>query len=109
VGEKHGGRTEADNLALACTYCNRFKGSDIGSADESTGAFVRFFNPRIDVWGEHFEFRGDVIEPKTAVGLVTARILGFNATERRLERQALIVIGRFPPPEKITTPNESPE
>lgn len=41
VAEKHGGATAADNLALACAYCNRFKGSDPGSFDPETGQLVR--------------------------------------------------------------------
>jgi hypothetical protein len=31
VAEKHGGLTEADNLALACVLCNKHKGSDLMS------------------------------------------------------------------------------
>jgi 5-methylcytosine-specific restriction endonuclease McrA len=31
IAEKHDGITEAENLALSCPCCNRFKGSDIGS------------------------------------------------------------------------------
>lgn len=31
ISLKHGGTTDADNLAYACVFCNRFKGSDIGS------------------------------------------------------------------------------
>ncbi len=31
ISMKHGGPTEADNLAYACAFCNRQKGSDIGS------------------------------------------------------------------------------
>ena len=31
ISEKHGGPTEVDNLAYACVFCNRAKGSDIGS------------------------------------------------------------------------------
>jgi 5-methylcytosine-specific restriction endonuclease McrA len=30
VSEKHGGATTADNLALSCPYCNRFKETDWG-------------------------------------------------------------------------------
>lgn len=33
IAEKHGGLTEAFNLALACVLCNKFKGSDIASID----------------------------------------------------------------------------
>ena len=31
ISEKHGGPTQESNLAYACSYCNRNKGSDIGS------------------------------------------------------------------------------
>lgn len=66
ISEKHGGATEADNLALACTFCNLNKGSDIASL-ASDGNLARFFNPRQDKWAEHFRLTGAVIEPLTAV------------------------------------------
>lgn len=46
ISEKHGGQTIADNLALACTFCNRAKGSDIGSLAGETLTLTPFFNPR---------------------------------------------------------------
>lgn len=98
IGEKHGGPTEAHNLALACVFCNRAKGSDIGSMVEPGGEFVRFFNPRIDGWMDHFCLSGNQIEATTAIGRVTARILGFNSQERLLERAELIEAGRYPSP-----------
>ena len=91
LSEKHLGKTELDNLALACFFCNRNKGSDIGSV-RSAGdpEFIHFFNPRVDSWAEHFEFDALTrIVPKTDTGLVTARIFGFNTENRLLERQAL--------------------
>lgn len=92
ISEKHMGRTEAGNLALACFFCNRNKGSDIGSVRSAEEAqIVRFFNPRTDVWAEHFAFDAERrIVPRTDIGRVTARILGFNAENRLLERQALL-------------------
>jgi hypothetical protein len=100
VSEKHGGATEPGNLAYACTCCNRAKGADLGSISAS-GAFTRFFNPRIDCWGEHFSLRGATIEPKTLIGEVTSRILGFNQPERIAERESLQRIGRYPPPQAL--------
>ncbi len=38
ISEKHGGQTEADNLAYACAFCNRAKGSDIGSIVQRRGS-----------------------------------------------------------------------
>ncbi|WP_375514310.1 HNH endonuclease [uncultured Nostoc sp.] len=39
IAQKHGGTTDADNLALTCWRCNRHKGTDLGSFDPETGAF----------------------------------------------------------------------
>src|SRR5205823_10505338 len=96
ISLKHGGLTEANNLAYACTFCNRLKGSDIGSIYWQTKQFYRFFNPRIDKWFEHFQLNGAVIESITEIGEVTARILRFNNSDRILEREALIEVKRYP-------------
>ncbi|HKK79006.1 MAG TPA: HNH endonuclease signature motif containing protein, partial [Phaeodactylibacter sp.] len=49
ISVKHGGITEIDNLALACTVCNRNKGSDLGTyIDDKLEELVRFYNPRKD-------------------------------------------------------------
>jgi hypothetical protein len=96
ISEKHGGPTDADNLSLACTFCNRAKGTDIGSIAESTGQFSRFFNPRIDRWIDHFELSGSFVDPLTPIGEVTARILGFNDPDRIAEREVLQENGRYP-------------
>ena len=55
ISLKHGGPTTAENLAYACAFCNRQKGSDIGSILWQTGEFIRFFNPRTDRWADHFQ------------------------------------------------------
>lgn len=94
ISEKHGGPTAAENLAYACVFCNRNKGSDIGSIllPLSSGRFSRFFNPRTDLWCEHFvldSVDGETIHASSEIGEVTARILGFNTAERLLERRAL--------------------
>jgi HNH endonuclease len=99
IAEKHGGATDSDNLAYACTFCNRAKGTDVGSIAPGTGEFTRFYNPRVDLWSDHFRLGGVIIEPVTPIGAATARILGFNARERILERQTLQEIGRYPPQE----------
>jgi hypothetical protein len=96
ISEKHGGATDAENLAYACAFCNRAKGSDIGSIVSLTGHFVRFFNPRTDRWTEHFALEGITVVPLSDIGEVTARILDFNNSDRLLERQALRDVGRYP-------------
>lgn len=96
ISEKHGGATDAENLAYACAFCNRAKGSDIGSIMPGTGRFVRFFNPRTDRWAEHFALDGVTIVPLSDIGEVTTRILDFNNSDRLLERQTIQAVGRYP-------------
>jgi hypothetical protein len=96
ISEKHGGLTESENLALACCFCNRFKGADIASLDEQGQELIRFFNPRTDNWNDHFQINGARIEPKTKIGEVTVRMLKFNFADRQMERQALMTAGRYP-------------
>jgi hypothetical protein len=97
VSEKHGGQTVPENLAYACFYCNRHKGSDVASIDSLSGEVVRLFNPRKDKWSEHFRLQGGRIEWKGPIGEATARLLGFNLLERILERELLRVEGKYPP------------
>jgi HNH endonuclease len=87
IGLKHGGPTEEANLALACYWCNRNKGSDIGSIDWTTKQIFRFFNPRTDIWAEHFQLIQSRIEPVSQIGLVTVQIFRFNDTDRVYERR----------------------
>lgn len=97
ISEKHGGATASDNLAYSCLYCNLAKGSDLGSLDPESHELVRFFDPRRDRWAEHFRLAEDLrIDPHTAIGAVTVKILGFNRNERLLERQVLAEEGRYP-------------
>lgn len=95
ISEKHGGAMKAGNLAYACVFCNRHKGSDIGSVMED-GDLVRFFHPRKDGWVDHFVLDGSVVSPQTAIGAVTVRILQMNTPDRMLEREALRDVGRYP-------------
>ncbi|MFM7602136.1 MAG: HNH endonuclease [Pseudanabaena sp.] len=96
ISVKHGGDSAAENLCYACLFCNLQKGTDLGSINWRNGELVRFFNPRRDLWREHFQLDGAIIQPTTDIGEVTARILDFNNTERILERQILIENNRYP-------------
>ena len=82
IAEKHGGTTTAENLALSCFDCNRFKGSDIASLDPINGSLVPLFNPRTDDWEEHFQIEGGNIFALTAVGRATERLLKLNLPVR---------------------------
>lgn len=97
IAEKHGGKTISENLACACVFCNRYKGSDIGSLTASSKAYTRFFNPRTDRWDDHFRFNQFLIEPLSPIGEVTVSILQLDHIERLLEREMLHISRRFPP------------
>jgi hypothetical protein len=61
-----------------------------------SGVLIRFFNPRLDSWSEHFSLEGVVIKPLTAIGQVTERIFKLNEFEPLIEREALQALGRYP-------------
>jgi hypothetical protein len=96
ISLKHDGITAPENLAFACVFCNRHKGTDVGSVAWPTQQLVRFFNPRNDRWADHFKLDGALIRPLTDIGKATAQIFGFNHVDRVLERQVLMAIGKYP-------------
>ncbi|MGF1459113.1 MAG: HNH endonuclease [Leptolyngbyaceae cyanobacterium] len=89
ISEKHGGQITKDNLALACTLCNKHKGSDVASIDPDDGEIVRLYRPNQDRWTDHFQFNAGEVLPLTAIGRVTARLLQLNRPERVAERYLL--------------------
>lgn len=96
ISLKHGGQTAQENLAFACPFCNRNKGSDVGSYLFSKERFVRFYHPRNDRWNAHFYLERGGIYPKTEIGEATVKILHFNAPDFIVDRRLLIQAGRYP-------------
>lgn len=70
---RHEGTSDLDNLAWACFQCNSTKSSDIASYDNNL--LTPLYNPRTQVWDEHFEMDGAIIIGKTPEGRVTVRTL----------------------------------
>jgi HNH endonuclease len=89
IAEKHGGQTDAENLAYTCWRCNRHKGSDLGSFDPETQDFCFLFNPRIGEWTAQFRLEGVTIVGITAVGRTTVSLLQLNNSVRLAERKKL--------------------
>ena len=89
IAQKHGGITEANNLALTCWRCNRHKGSDLGSFDPKTGEFSFLFNPRAQEWIEHFTREHLIILGVTPEGRTTVKLLQMNSQDRLTERRRL--------------------
>lgn len=94
-----GGTDAPDNLALACRACNLWKSNAVTALDEVTEASVRLFNPRSDLWRDHF--RIDIAESVTivgitAVGRATVRQLRMNSPAQLEARRWWIQINLFP-------------
>ena len=91
------GPTESNNLALACSHCNRHKATRQTGTDPLTGTDVRLFNPRIDDWTVHFLLNRETgeIEGKTPTGRVTVEILWMNGEQLIGARRLLMEIGVY--------------
>ena len=86
---QHGGKTELENLALACIHCNRFKGPNVAGLDPDTKEIVRLFNPRRDSWADHFVWDGPELNARTQMARVTIAVLVINDPEVVAVRRAL--------------------
>src|SRR4051794_5811632 len=78
----HRGTDDEYNLALACIDCNLHKGTNVAGYDPQTGALTELFNPRRQVWSEHFERRGLLILGLTPVGRTTVAVPELNSDDR---------------------------
>jgi hypothetical protein len=96
IAAKHGGTTDLENFAYACAQCNRLKGSDIATLDPHTGQVEPLFNPRRQLWHEHFRLDGPVIVPLSSTGRATERLLQLNQIDRILLRRELLSVARYP-------------
>src|SRR2546421_5693657 len=89
ISRKHGGSSEIDNLALACVFCDRHKGSDIASIIPGQQELVPLYHPRNDRWRNHFRLDGVIIEPLSQIAEAAIRILQMNHDDQILERLTL--------------------
>jgi hypothetical protein len=95
IAKQHGGEEDKSNFCWACSRCNLFKGPNIASIDRTVAELVPLYNPRIDVWRDHFDVREVFILGLTPVGRATANLLQMNDSRRVELRQDLISRGIF--------------
>ena len=93
-----GGRTEESNLWLACSLCNEYKGMRIVASDPLTDEFSPLYNPRQQVWNEHFGWSADFerIIGKTAIGRATVAALRLNRPLLVRSRRIWVAAGLHP-------------
>lgn len=82
---KGGAAEDPDNLAWSCLGCNNFKYTATGAYDLVSARIAPLYNPRTDVWNEHFRWSADFC---TIIGLTPT---GRATVERmQLNRQGLV-------------------
>ena len=62
-----------------------------------TGKPVSLYNPRTDVWSDHFEWDAYAIVGTTEVGRATIEAFDLNHERRQKIRQSEQMFGKFPP------------
>jgi hypothetical protein len=99
IPEALGGLTEEDNLWLACSLCNDHKKDRVSAIDPESGEVVRLFDPRHQVWAEHFRWApaGDVIVGITPTGRATVAALNMNRPSLVKARQLWASVSWHPP------------
>jgi hypothetical protein len=101
VPEIAGGPTVWTNLALACIHCSLRKGAREAAPDPETGAPTRLYNPRKQVWNQHFRWMGLQVAGITATGRATIDALALNSPEHQIIRSFERRLRRHPPPGQV--------
>ncbi|MEB3340943.1 HNH endonuclease signature motif containing protein [Okeania sp.] len=89
-----------NNLALVCFHCNRRKSNKISAIDEQSRQEVLLFNPRNNLWQEHFISSTDktLIICLTVIGRATIKTLNMNRSRIIDIPIADAEVGRHLPP-----------
>jgi hypothetical protein len=90
------GPTTADNLALACVSCSLRKEARRSGQDPQTGRTVALFNPRRQLWANHFHWDGFAVVGLTPTGRTTIAALKLNRPSILAIRAEESARGRHP-------------
>lgn len=95
IGRQHGGTDNISNLAYACSWCNWKKGPNIATVLSEGGDLLPLFNPRTNIWLDHFVVESGLLIGKTDIAKGTIKLLEMNTIELILERKLLEEAGFF--------------
>jgi len=92
------GENILENLAFACSGCNKFKSDRTSAFDFQSQTEALFYNPRKDVWLKHFAWNENFTEivGLTAKGRVTIKTLKLNRQTVINLRRILAMVGEHP-------------
>jgi hypothetical protein len=95
------GSSAESNLWLACPLCNRYKGDRTEAIDPESGETVPLFNPRTQVWSDHFQWieGGLRIVGKTPIGRATVAALHLSDDLDALTVRSYWISAGWHPPE----------
>lgn len=87
------------NLALACFHCNRRKSNLLRVLDPESNEQVPLFNPRQQMWSEHFCWSADRLRiiGRSPIGRGTIAALALNRERVIRLRAADLLVNRHPP------------
>lgn len=96
-----GGSNDESNLWLACPLCNGYKSDKTTAVDPETGEIVKLFNPRIQVWPEHFQWTEDGLRiiGLTSTGRATVSALHLSDDPDAIEVRSYWVMAGWHPPQ----------
>ena len=94
-----GGKNELKNIARSCGRCNILKNQRTHAFDPLTGKIFPFYNPRKDIWNNHFEWSDDelLIYGLTEIGRTTIETLQLNRENLVNLRRLLKIVKLHPP------------
>jgi len=94
---KHGGKDASDNLCLACSECNGYKGPNVAALDPLTQDATKLYNPRQQDWNDHFKINQDAtLSGLTPEGRATIFVLRINDEQRTQQRLGELMLGEYP-------------
>ena len=94
-----GGLEESANWALACRAYNLRKSDAVDGSDPLTNQRAPLFNPREQIWGNHFEVHDEPpfrLQGKTSTGRATIEQLQMNTPLQLMARAQWGALGLFP-------------
>jgi hypothetical protein len=96
-----GGSSEESNLWLACPICNGYKADKTEAIDPETKESVPLFNPRSQIWSEHFRWieNGLKLQGLTSIGRATIAALRLNDDADVLTVRSYWILAGWHPPE----------